>query len=509
MPRPGTRSSPSAYAAYGPKVDPGIYGLDKPSSTITVKVRVPGEAAVFTEHVVELGMRYEKNGDYYARVDRGPGVVILGPATVKELTHGYLDYVNRNVLKFDPSAVKQLKQERGGEKLEVIKSDEGWMLTSPAKERTDDKAMTALLVQLSDLRALRVAAFPAKDLKTYGLDEPNATITLGLNEDQKPASYTIKIGKLAEEPSGDTYAQVAGNAAVVVLPGPVVKPLLAGVLAFRDRTLAKFASADMVRLERDRRKATFAQVDGSWKLTEPIKADAEQDELDDFVNSLARLRADELIVEKPTAEELKKYGLDKPEARWRLQNGTKEVLDLQVGGTEENGPRRYGRLGGRDLVFLLNSRLSGKVVGEYRTRTVWSPPLDAASVDAIRFGYEKNPFTLERVGVAWQEAGKPDAKINTELVNETLAALAGLKLQRYVMDKDADLQLYGLKTPALTLEATTRTGKRTLQIGAREGESRRRYARVDLRGQTEVFLISEADAAKLVRDLAAFTKAKP
>ena len=89
---------------------------------------------------------------------------------------------------------------------------------------------------------------------------------------------------------------------------------------------------------------------------------------------------------------------------------------------------------------------------------------------------------------------------------ETLDALAGLKLVRYAVDKDADLRLYGLEPPELVLEVSTRAGKRTLQIGRPDGESKRRYARVAEPGRTDVFVISEADAAKIVRDAAAFTR---
>ncbi len=96
------------------------------------------------------------------------------------------------------------------------------------------------------------------------------------------------------------------------------------------------------------------------------------------------------------------------------------------------------------------------------------------------------------------------AGVLPERINETLAALAGLKLERYVVDKDADLQLYGLEKPMLVIELTTPTGKRTLQIGSLEGGSQRRYAHVPGSGRSDVFLLSEADVAKLVRDLAAF-----
>src|SRR5207244_6868267 len=57
-------------------------------------------------------------------------------------------------------------------------------------------------------------------------------------------------------------------------------PILASALQFRDRNLASFSSADKVVLERGDRKAVFAKVDGMWRMTEPVKAGAEDADLD-------------------------------------------------------------------------------------------------------------------------------------------------------------------------------------------------------------------------------------
>ncbi len=493
------------YVAYGPKVKLAEYGLDKPDITLTIETKTTGARPETVKRTLQLGKQADQDGARYARLAAEPsGVVVLNGLLVKELTRGHLDYVNRGVLTFDALAGRQLRLDQAGEKVEAVKRDDSWMLTKPAEEKADDRALQQLWSRLADLRARRVAAYPAEDLKPFGLDMPAVTVVLTLNEDQKPAMYTLRIGKLVDAASGERFAQVEGSKAVVVLPAGIVRPLLSGTLALRDRTLAKFASADVLRLERDRRKATFAQVDGTWKLTEPLTAEADHDELTAFVDTLARLRADELVQEKPTPEDLKKYGLDKPEARWRALFGDREVLDLQIGSAEKDSPRRYARIAGKDLVFLLDPRLTARALGEFRPRAVWGGPLDASQIDSVRFGYAKNPFTLERSGGTWQVKEKPGTSVDAQRINETLAALAGLKLSRYVVDKGADLQIYGLKPPELVLEVTTRTGKRVLEIGGREGESQGRYAHLPEPGRTDVFLLSAGDAVRLVRDLPAF-----
>jgi hypothetical protein len=258
--------------------------------------------------------------------------------------------------------------------------------------------------------------------------------------------------------------------------------------------------ADKIVMERGGRKATFSKVAGTWKMTEPVAADAEQADLEDFVNAFARLRADELVADKPA--DLKDYGLDKPLVRWSFLLGDKEVLGLLVGNPED-GPRAYGKLANSDLVFLLDPKQTSRALAEYRNRTLWTG-LDAAQADRIDFQYAKNPFTLEKVGNAWQIVGKPDDRISTEAVNDTLAALANLKAERTVEDKGADLKLFGLDPPQLTIEVKLPFGKRVLQIGNPEGESKRFYARVVDGNRSDVFVISEADAGKIVRDQKAF-----
>jgi hypothetical protein len=299
---------------------------------------------------------------------------------------------------------------------------------------------------------------------------------------------------------------VDGGQTVFVLPGSLANRLTASPVAFRNRNLARFPEADRVVLERGPRKAVFSKVDGTWKLTDPLEAQAEHAEMEEFLfgkSGVSKLQADELVAEKPA--DLKPYSLEKPEARWHFFAGDKEVMNLAIGGRDKSGQRCYAQLAGGDVVFLLTPALTKRALAEYRTRAIWPVPPDAAMVDVVRFTYPTNPFVLEKNGDTWSVAGKPDVKINTRAVNEMLTALADLKVERYVVDKGADLALYGLDKPHLILEAQTPTGKRVLHVGRAEGESKRYYAQAPDKSNGEVFVLSEADAAKIVRDLAAFT----
>jgi hypothetical protein len=520
------------FTAYGAKADLAKYGLDKPETTATITVQageVSGKKAPPQTHTLALGKPVEaSSGERYARLDNGPGIVVLPAFSVGELTHGYLDFVDHSLLRFDASTLAGLKRQASGEVLEVGKKDE-WHIIKPTDQKADDKIMQGLAEGLSGLRAVRIVAYPAKDIKPFGLDAPAAVLTVDFREGAKPVQRVLRIGKPATAVAGsavvagavvagapdpataaqppDRFAQVEGSQAVAVIPGPLADQLLAAPIRFRDRAIARFADADKVILERGPRTATFANVDGTWKLTAPTEASAEQTELDDFVNAVARLHADELVAEKPA--DLKPYGLDKPEAHWRFMSGAKEVLNLLVGGPDKGGHRRYAKLASGDVVFLLDAPTTNRVLAEYRTRTVWPTPLDAAQVESVRFGYGRNAFTLTKVDNLWQVVGKPGELVNIAAVNETLDALSRLRVERYVLDKGADPKLYGLEPPELTIDLQTPTGRRTLQIGRTEGESKRYYARVPDKDRSDVFVLSEAEGARIVRDLHAFTEKTP
>jgi hypothetical protein len=502
------------FAAYGPKADLAKFGLDKPAATVTVTVQPPaadGKKPPTQTHTLALGKAVEgSSGERYARLDDGPGVAVLPAFSASEFAHTYLDFVDHTLLKFDAAALTGLKRQAGAEALEVVKKDE-WQVLKPADKKADEKTMQQLADRLSALRAVRIAAYPAKDLKAFGLDAPAAVVTLQLGG-AKPSAPVLKIGKPVDEKDTtgrppDRFAQVEGSTAVAVLSGPLADLLLAPPIRFRDRAVAQFADADKIVLERGPRKATFASVDGTWKMTEPTSAAAEQNEVEEFINAVARLRADEMVAEKPA--DLKPYGLDKPQATWRFLSGTKEVLNLFVGGADKTGKRCYAKLAGGDVVFLLDPPTAARVLAEYRTRAVWATPLDAAQVEGVRFGYERNPFALEKVDGLWEVTGKPGEVVQVQAVNDALDALARLKVERYVLDKGADPKLYGLEPPVLSVEVRTREGKRTLEIGRAEGDSKRYYARVPDKDRGDVFVISAADGARIVRDLAAFTEKAP
>jgi hypothetical protein len=504
------RPAVARLAGYGPAVKWADFGLEKPEVTLTVTVGPPaGDANAKPEtHTIKLG-RADTTGDRFARVDDGPAVAVLTSASADPLAKGKLDFADRTLLTFDAASLNGITRKKGADELELLPgaTGAGWEIVKPAKQKADGPTMDELADQLAKLRAVKVAAYAPKDLKPFGLDAPAAVVTLKVGLD-KPEDKVLKVGSPVDssKPDGDRYATVEtkGDATVGVLAAAIANKLLADPIKFRDKGLARFVDADRATVVRGDRTVTFAKVNGTWKTTAPVDAEAEQGDLDELVNALARLRADELIADDP--KDLKPYGLDPPAGTWRLFAGDREVLALQFGKVE--GGKVYAKLAKENLVAKLDAALTNRLLAEYRKHAVWSG-VDAAQAESVTVKAGATSFTFTKEGQSWVEKANPKDAIDSAKVTDLLSALAGLKAERYAADKDGDPKLFGLAPPQRTIIVTQSGGvTKTLLIGLPEGGSdgKRVYAKPDEKDRTDVVVLSDADTEKLMRDRSAYKK---
>ena len=494
-------------AAYGPNIKWADFGLDKPGYTFTLTTTEKPQPVV-----LKLG-KEEPTGERYIRIGDDQAVGVVSGATTAALARGKLELADRGLLAFDPSKLTGIVRKKGADAFELTKVADKWEAQKPVKFAADPLTVEELADALGRLRATKVVAIGAKDLKPYGLDAPVAEVVLTVTDGTTPGSksfaFALKIGKPVEDakPAGDRFVQLAdANEPIVkVVSGAVINKLLGEPIKFKERTLntAKFVDADKVVIERGDRKATFAKVDGTWKMTAPIAADAEQTDLDELVNAVAKFRADELVAEKPA--DLKPFGLDAPRVKVKFQLNDKDVLSVLVGSNEKDGARAHAMVEKGELVGLLDVGLTVKLLGEFRKRAVWTG-VDASQVNVIAISDGKANMVLRKVGPTWADPEKPADAFDAIKVTEMLAALAQLKAERYVADKDANLELFGLKEPKRVIVLGMQEGAvtKSLQIGAEVGGSNGKqfYAKVNEPGRADVFVLGEADSAKLMRDRA-------
>ncbi len=494
-------------AAFGDAVKWADYGLDKPEYTVTVTLAGDKPAA----HKLHIG-KADPTGGRFVRADDGKAVGVIPAFAVQALARTKLDFADRTLLAFKPDELLGIARTKGKDEFELAPgAGDGWDVVKPAKQKADKLLMEELADVLARLRADKVAAFGKKAdvYKQFGLDTPEAVVTLTVGE--KAEQKVLRFGRPvdATKPDGDRYAAVddpGADAAVGVLPAALVTKLLAPPVSFRDRTIAKFVDADKLELERGPRKVTFAKVNGTWKVTAPLAADAEQAALDDLVNELARLRASDWAADKPTPAELKTFGLENPEAVWTVTNGDKVVLALRVGKKLPDG-RVYATAAAGGSVALLGAPQTAKVLAEYRTRKPWV--LDGFQAEAVTFKQSDKTFAIQKFDGKWIVPGAPDV-VDPKAVAEVLGALTALQVERYAVDANGDPKLFGLDKPDLQIAVIVKDGFQALEIGGFVGgtDNKQRYARVVDKGRSDVFVLSAADTARLTRDRASFVQKK-
>ena len=250
----------------------------------------------------------------------------------------------------------------------------------------------------------------------------------------------------------------------------------------------------------------FTKTGAIWKQTAPKEALIEQGELEEFAGLLGRLKADRFVAESPTPDDLKKYGLDAPRAKWTAFANGKDLVVLLVGSKDAEG-KAYAKLptGG---VAVLPAEVSTKALADYRGRKVWD--FDETKVDSIEVERDGKKFKFVRKGTGWEDPAAPKDAVDDRLVDGLLATLGVMRVDRWVGDKPEDVKKAGLEKPSGTIALTQRDGmKRVLLLGAAVDEpfSKKLYAKVS-DPTAEVFVLGEADAARLTRDRAAYVEKK-
>jgi len=276
-----------------------------------------------------------------------------------------------------------------------------------------------------------------------------------------------------------------------MVDGAVLKAI-APEAGFRDRTLANFFAADKLTLDQPGGPLTFTKKDGAWKQTAPKEAEVDSAAIDDLVTTLGRLRAERFVQDKPTADDLKQYGLVTPRAKWTVQNEGKDAIVLLVG--RDN----FAKLATGDAIVALPAEATAKLVADYRPKKVWS--LDEARVESIEVNWAGKTFKLRRQGTGWEDPAAPKDAVNDRAVSELLATLGALKADRWAT---ADAKAAGLEKPTGVITLTLRDkSTRVVNLGA-PADGKKLHART-ADANAAIFILGEADAAKLTRERAAY-----
>ncbi len=213
------------------------------------------------------------------------------------------------------------------------------------------------------------------------------------------------------------------------------------------------------------------RVEGKWRLTEPVKDQADGAVVDNLLSDIETWRKEAAI---PAAEvtadkgRLNEYGLLQPKLRLRLL-GPKAPPEIFFGKDAALEGRMYVRLADAKDVFIAAQTVRtdiAKKPDEFRDRKLTD--ITTAQVTRALLKSPAGEIELAKKEEHWEIVKPLQARGDDQKINDLLAQVTNARIQEFVADDRGDLHAYGLSEPrgSITIYGADDKDGRTLQIGA-------------------------------------------
>ncbi len=275
-----------------------------------------------------------------------------------------IDFQRGDVIKFE---IQSKTQNIVGIKLQ----DKTWELQGQGKLLADPQAVSDLIYGVDSLEAAAYETDSPNNLAQYGLDTPYIRIIFTMLGEDAPV--TLLIGNFA---SDDTvYVKTSNSDQIVRVKRDLVDKITKGVAWLRDKKLFHFTIDDPTRVTVSYKDDT--QINGkvqftcqrlgtNWRLTQPVKENAKNAEVNALLYELIDLTAEEIVADKKVLPD-DTTGFNSPQLQVTLEIHKQKVYTLQIG-KRTPSQHYYARLLHQpEHIFLLNDELIPKL----KTKLEW------------------------------------------------------------------------------------------------------------------------------------------
>ena len=351
------------------------------------------------------------------------------------------------VLSLDSSKIEELEvRASSGDVTRLKKNGADWQIVAPETMEADQEAVSTIVMSLTSLESTKTVDDNPSSVKQFDLDPPRASVSV--RQAGETAMKRIDLGTKTATGS-DLYARVQGQSKVILIGASSDDQLNRTLFDLREKALLKFDrnKADALTLEAAGTPAlTFARKNNDeWRLTSPLDGKADFSAVDGVVGKLSQARMKSIVANDGT-KDLKKYGLDKPQAVATIGVGSTRA-SLAIGGKSPDGTL-YARDLSRPLVFTVEATLLDdvkkkpadlrqKMQFEFRSFTAVSVDITHGT-EAFSFVKQKAPATPATPANqpappadVWKQT-KPAAKdVDQNKLTDFLVNVANLKADSF------------------------------------------------------------------------------
>ena len=351
-----------------------------------------------------------------------------------------------------------------GETTTLEKADGGWQVVDPIATPADESKVTAITSGLPSISLVRVVDEKPTDLENYGLAKPR--IDVGFRTSGDKDYRHLLIGEKSPV-GGDVFAMRSDEKRVVLISANWEPSFNASTFDLREKALLKFdhSKLDGIEVSAGGKLLRFAKDGREWKLISPLHARADYGAVEGLVGR-SESKAKSFVTDDASPADLKKYGLDKPEATLNLTVGSTKST-LLVGGKAGDGAV-YVRDRSKPAVMTAESALADdlrKAAEEYRLKDIFE--FHASNASRLDIARDGRTVVLERVKAEgddtadkWRRVSPNAGDVDKDKMGGLLSRLESLRASSFT----SSTAKTGLGSPAMTVVVKFDDGKKEERV---------------------------------------------
>ncbi len=366
----------------------------------------------------------------------------------------------------EASAIAELKvRALTGDATTLKKDGDAWKIVAPAEFTAAETEATGIANALADMTFASVVDENPADLKPYGLDPPKMEIEFK-SADGTTAGHLLIGDKTAT--GGNLYVRKANEKRLLLIPQYHETTLNKSTFDLRDKTIVKFdrSKVDGSDAEVDGRPMEFVKANGDWRMTRPLAARADYSAIEGLIGHVEAAQMKSVAGTASTPEDLRKFGLDAPQATVNLHLGSARA-SFVIGGRADD-TSVYVRDASRPDVFTLDATVASdlrKPAEDYRSRNMFDfRAFTATHVEITRGGqtvvFERVKAKDDKSVDTWHRVSPNPGDPDRLKVENMLSGIADIRATSFVNSRTRT----GLDTPAMTVVSKFDEGKREERV---------------------------------------------
>jgi uncharacterized protein DUF4340 len=388
--------------------------------------------------------------------------------------------------------IEEVRITSAGGDATTLKKDNGtWQVMQPVTAKADESEISGITSALSTTDVVRVIDENPSSLNEYGLSNPRIEVDFKAAGDKDYRK--LFIGE--KSPTGaDLFAKRNDEKKVFLIQAFQESTFNKDTFALRDKVVLKFdrEKVDGLEVSAGGKTLVMAKDGADWKIKKPLETRADYGSVEGLIGRVQSAQMKAIAADQATPADLKKYGLEKPEATVNISAGSARAT-LLVGGKATDSTV-YARDASKPAVVTVETALMDdlkKGADDYRRKDLFEfRAYNATRVELIRGSdtvvFERVKGQGDNAQDKWHRVSPNPADVDRDKVEAMLAKVANMRASAFV-----EASAKTAAKPALEVHVKFEDGKK---------EERVSFIKVD----SDVFAVrpgepgaAKADAADL------------